>query len=144
MVVPAEAENVPAILLCSVQAPSVPIWLTETRHRRLGRVRDLAWGEHPARCWLRRGCALAHELRGFEKLSVTTPGINTMQELAESEGIEVVCLGGRLRRVSQSFVEPVAEATLGRMSFWRSGLFFPGVDGPSPCLHKDTDLDRRD
>jgi DeoR/GlpR family transcriptional regulator of sugar metabolism len=25
--------------------------------------------------------ALAHELRGFEKLSVTTPGINTMQEL---------------------------------------------------------------
>jgi DeoR/GlpR family transcriptional regulator of sugar metabolism len=37
--------------------------------------------------------ALAHELRGFEKLSVTTPGINTMQELADSEGIEVDCLG---------------------------------------------------
>ena len=33
--------------------------------------------------------ALAHELRGFEKLSVTTPGINTLQELADSEGIEV-------------------------------------------------------
>jgi DeoR/GlpR family transcriptional regulator of sugar metabolism len=28
--------------------------------------------------------APAHELRGFEKLSVATPGINTMQELAES------------------------------------------------------------
>ena len=32
--------------------------------------------------------ALAHELRGFDKLSVTTPGINTKQELADSEGIE--------------------------------------------------------
>jgi hypothetical protein len=50
--------------------------------------------------------ALAHELRGFDRLSVTTPGINTMQELAESEGIEVDCLGGRLRSVSQSFVGP--------------------------------------
>jgi DeoR/GlpR family transcriptional regulator of sugar metabolism len=29
---------------------------------------------------------LAHELRGFEKLSVTTPGINTMQELALRAG----------------------------------------------------------
>jgi hypothetical protein len=36
--------------------------------------------------------AMAQELRGFEKLSVTTPGINTMQELADSEGIEVARL----------------------------------------------------
>ena len=69
--------------------------------------------------------ALAHELRGFEKLSVTTPGINTMQELAESEGIEVDCLGGRLRSLSQSFVGPLAEAALERMSFDR---VFLGAD----------------
>jgi DeoR/GlpR family transcriptional regulator of sugar metabolism len=54
--------------------------------------------------------ALAHELRSFEKLSVTTPGINTMQELADSEGIEMDCLGGRLRSLSQSFVGPLAES----------------------------------
>jgi len=69
--------------------------------------------------------ALAHELRGFDRLSVTTPGINTMQELAESEGIEVDCLGGRLRSVSQSFVGPLAEATLERMSLDR---VFLGAD----------------
>ncbi|MDI3195674.1 hypothetical protein QK290_15005 [Pseudarthrobacter sp. AL07] len=51
--------------------------------------------------------ALTHELRGFEKLSMTTPGINTMQELADSEGIEVDCLSGRLRGVTQSFVAPL-------------------------------------
>jgi DeoR/GlpR family transcriptional regulator of sugar metabolism len=50
---------------------------------------------------------------------VTAPGINTLQELAESEGIEVDCLGGRLRSVSQSFVGPLAEAALERMSFDR-------------------------
>lgn len=61
--------------------------------------------------------ALAHELWGFEKLPVTTPGINTMQELADSEGIEADCLGGRLRSLSQSFVGPLAEAALERMSF---------------------------
>ncbi|WP_397428238.1 hypothetical protein [Pseudarthrobacter sp. BRE9] len=44
--------------------------------------------------------ALAHELRGFEKLSVTMPGINTLPELTEFEGIEVDSLGGRLHRVS--------------------------------------------
>jgi DeoR/GlpR family transcriptional regulator of sugar metabolism len=50
--------------------------------------------------------ALAHELRGFGPLSLTTPGINTLQELADCEGIEVDGLGGRLRGVSQSFVRP--------------------------------------
>jgi DeoR/GlpR family transcriptional regulator of sugar metabolism len=69
--------------------------------------------------------ALAHELRGFGPLSVTTPGINAVQELADSEGIEVDCLGGRLRGVSQSFVCPLAEAALERMSFDR---VFLGAD----------------
>jgi DeoR/GlpR family transcriptional regulator of sugar metabolism len=42
-----------------------------------------------------------------------------MQELAESDGIEVDCLDGRLRSLSQSFVGPLAEAALERMSFDR-------------------------
>jgi DeoR/GlpR family transcriptional regulator of sugar metabolism len=69
--------------------------------------------------------ALAHEQRGFEKLSVTTPGINTTEELADSEGIEMDCLGGRLRSLSQSFAVPLAQAALERMSFDR---VFLGAD----------------
>jgi DeoR/GlpR family transcriptional regulator of sugar metabolism len=40
-----------------------------------------------------------------------------VQELADSEGIDVDRLGGRLRSVSQSFVGAWAEAALERMSF---------------------------
>ncbi|GAA1253727.1 hypothetical protein GCM10009589_00770 [Arthrobacter pascens] len=85
--------------------------------------------------------ALAHELRGFEKLSVTTPGINTMQELADSEGIDVDCLGGRLRSLSQSFVGPLAEAALERMSFDRVFLGADAVtaeDGICEANHAQT------
>ncbi|WP_347559542.1 hypothetical protein [Arthrobacter sp. S39] len=69
--------------------------------------------------------ALAHEVRGCDKLSVTTPGINTLQELVDSEDIEVDCLVGRLRSVSQSSVGPLAEAALERMSLDR---VFMGAD----------------
>lgn len=89
--------------------------------------------------------ALAHELRGFEKLSVTTPGINTMQELADSEG-EVDCLGGRLRSLSQSFVGPLAEAALERMSFDRVFLGADAVtaeDGICEADHAQTRLKER-
>ncbi|WP_457951133.1 hypothetical protein ACTAQI_00500 [Pseudarthrobacter sp. alpha12b] len=51
-----------------------------------------------------------------------------MQELADSEGIEVDCLGGRLRSVSQSFVGPPAEAALEQMSSERVFL----APTPSP------------
>ena len=87
--------------------------------------------------------ALAHELRGFETLSVTTPGINTLQELADSEGIEVDCLGGRLRSLSQSFVGPLAEAALERMSFDRVFLGADAVtaeDGICEADHAQTRL----
>ena len=47
---------------------------------------------------------------------MTTPGVNTLQELADSEDIEMDCLGGWLRGVSQSCVGPLAEAALERMS----------------------------
>lgn len=69
--------------------------------------------------------ALAHALRDRTNLSVTTPGINTLQELADSPGVQVDCLGGRLRGVSQTFVGPIAEAALERMTFDR---VFLGAD----------------
>jgi DeoR/GlpR family transcriptional regulator of sugar metabolism len=87
--------------------------------------------------------ALAHELRSFENLTVTTPGINTMQELADSEGVELDCLGGRLRGVSQSFVGPLAEAALERMTFDRVFLGADAVtaeDGICEADHSQTRL----
>ena len=69
--------------------------------------------------------ALAHALRGHANLTVTTPALNTVQELADSPGIQVDCLGGRLRSVSQTFVGPLAEAALERMTFDR---VFLGAD----------------
>ena len=52
-------------------------------------------------------------------------GLNTMQELVDSEAIEVDCLVGRLCSVSQSLVRPLAEAALERMSL---GRVFRGAD----------------
>ncbi|GAB3273835.1 DeoR/GlpR family DNA-binding transcription regulator [Sinomonas notoginsengisoli] len=69
--------------------------------------------------------ALAHALRGHTNLTVTTPALNTVQELSDSPGIQVDCLGGRLRSVSQTFVGPLAEAALERLSFDR---VFLGAD----------------
>ncbi|AMM30771.1 DeoR family transcriptional regulator [Sinomonas atrocyanea] len=69
--------------------------------------------------------ALAHALRDRSGLTVTTPALNTVQELADSPGIHVDCLGGRLRSVSQTFVGPLAEAALERMTFDR---VFLGAD----------------
>lgn len=83
--------------------------------------------------------ALAHSLRNFENLIVTTPGLNTLSELADSPGIEVECLGGRLRRLSQSFVGPLAEAMLERMSFDRVFLGADAVTAEDGICEADHD-----
>ncbi|MEU9790082.1 DeoR/GlpR family DNA-binding transcription regulator [Streptomyces sparsogenes] len=70
--------------------------------------------------------ALAHELRAAEDLTVATTGLTALQELADAEGVRVECLGGTLRPLSQSFVGPLAEAALERMTFDR---VFLGADG---------------
>lgn len=69
--------------------------------------------------------ALAHALHGHNNLSITTPALSIVQELSDSPGIQVDCLGGRLRGVSQTFVGPLAEAALERMTFDR---VFLGAD----------------
>jgi len=81
--------------------------------------------------------ALAHELRSFEDLFVTTPGINTLQELADSEGVTIDCLGGRMRSLSQSFVGPLAEASLERMSFDRAFIGADAVTADSGICEAD-------
>ncbi|MES4905538.1 MULTISPECIES: DeoR/GlpR family DNA-binding transcription regulator [unclassified Streptomyces] len=70
--------------------------------------------------------ALAHELRAAADLTVATTGLTALQELSDVEGVRVECLGGTLRPLSQSFVGPLAEAALERMTFDR---VFLGADG---------------
>lgn len=83
--------------------------------------------------------ALAHSLRTFDDLTVTTPGLNTLAELADSPGIEIDCLGGRLRPLSQSFVGPLAEAMLERMSFDRVFLGADAVTAEDGICEADHD-----
>lgn len=87
--------------------------------------------------------ALAHELRDFTDLHVTTIGINTLQELSESPGIRLDSLGGRLRRLSNSFVGPLTEAALERATFDRVFLGADAVtatDGICEAEHEQTRL----
>jgi len=69
--------------------------------------------------------AVAHELRDLNRLTVVTPGMTVLNELSSSEGIEVECLGGILRPMSQAFLGPQAEAALERRTFDR---VFLGAD----------------
>ena len=59
------------------------------------------------------------------ELTVVTAGISAMGTLADSVGIDVIALGGRLRTLSQAFVGPLAEAAVQRLSFDRA---FMGAD----------------
>ncbi|PRX47038.1 DeoR family transcriptional regulator [Prauserella shujinwangii] len=69
--------------------------------------------------------AVAHELRDREGLTVVTPGMTVLNELASADGVEVECLGGTLRQLSQAFLGPATEAALERRTFDR---VFLGAD----------------
>jgi DeoR/GlpR family transcriptional regulator of sugar metabolism len=87
--------------------------------------------------------ALAHELRDAADLRVTTIGINTLEALADSPGIQLDSLGGRLRRLSNSFVGPLTEAALERTTFDRVFLGADAVtaeDGICEAEHEQTRL----
>jgi DeoR/GlpR family transcriptional regulator of sugar metabolism len=72
--------------------------------------------------------AAARELRSVRDLRVACVGLNSLDLLADVEGIEVHCLGGRVRPLSRSLVGPLTEASLERMTFDR---VFLGADGVS-------------
>jgi DeoR/GlpR family transcriptional regulator of sugar metabolism len=63
--------------------------------------------------------ALAHELRQASNLTVVTPSLTVLAELANIENVRVECLGGTLRPLSQGFVGPLAEIALERLTFDR-------------------------
>ena len=73
--------------------------------------------------------AFARQLRFGQDLRVTTTGLTALHELADAPGVQVVCLGGRFRRLSQSFLGPLTESALERMTFDR---VFLGADAVTP------------
>jgi DeoR/GlpR family transcriptional regulator of sugar metabolism len=86
--------------------------------------------------------ALAQALTGFTNLSVSTVGLTALEVLAEAEHLEVVLLGGRLRTISQSFVGPVTETALERMSFDRAFMGADGVRADRGINEKDLEQTR--
>jgi DeoR/GlpR family transcriptional regulator of sugar metabolism len=71
---------------------------------------------------------LARRLRGRHGLTVITNGLTTLTELADAEGVNVICLGGDLRHISQGFVGPLAELCLARLTADRAFLGADGLD----------------
>src|ERR1700729_4352264 len=69
--------------------------------------------------------AIAHELRKFSQLTVITNAVNIAAELA-STNLEVILVGGMLRKNSFSLVGPLAEDVLEEM---HADILFLGVDG---------------
>jgi len=69
---------------------------------------------------------MARNLRGLERVTVMTNGLNIAWELVGSEGVEVMLTGGLLRKQSLSVQGAQAEACLDAYNFDK---LFLGVDG---------------
>jgi DeoR/GlpR family transcriptional regulator of sugar metabolism len=70
--------------------------------------------------------ALARELRSARGIRVACVGLTSLDQLADVDGIDLDCLGGRVRPLSRSLIGPLTEASLERMTFDRA---FLGADG---------------
>lgn len=88
--------------------------------------------------------ALAQAIVGKHHLTVATIGLPALEVLvdADPEGLEIVLLGGRLRPMSQSFVGPVAEQALERMTFDRAFMGADGVRADRGINEKDLEQTR--
>ena len=83
--------------------------------------------------------ALARELRFAHDLQIATVGLTVLDILADSIGIQLDGLGGHIRPLSQSFLGPLTEAALERLTFDRLFLSADGVTaarGVSQALMK--------
>ncbi|HEY1091368.1 MAG TPA: DeoR family transcriptional regulator [Burkholderiaceae bacterium] len=69
---------------------------------------------------------MARHLRGLERVTVMTNGLNIAWELADTPGVDLMLTGGQLRRQSLSIQGAQAEACLNAYSFDK---LFLGVDG---------------
>ncbi|TDC75071.1 DeoR/GlpR family DNA-binding transcription regulator [Streptomyces hainanensis] len=69
---------------------------------------------------------VARALPPEASLTVTTASLPVLHHVQHRDDITTLCLGGRLRALSDAFVGPLAEAALERMSF---DVAFLGADG---------------
>ncbi len=69
---------------------------------------------------------VARHLRDRQRLAVITNGIGPMLELAQAGAVELIVLGGNLRRTGQAFAGPLTEVGLHRLS---ADKVFLGADG---------------
>lgn len=72
--------------------------------------------------------AIAHELKRFTQLTVITNAVNIAADLSNGD-LEVILIGGALRKNSFSLVGPLAEDMLEEM---HADILFLGVDGFDP------------
>ncbi|CAN5145208.1 DeoR/GlpR family DNA-binding transcription regulator [soil metagenome] len=63
-------------------------------------------------------------------LTVVTRGLETAVALADAEGVDVVLLGGRVRRMSHGLIGPLTDLALERLSFEHA---FLGADAVDPA-----------
>lgn len=73
--------------------------------------------------------ALASLLRDGERLTVITPSLAVASELQDAAGVEVILLGGILRRGSPDLTGPVTEHCL---ELFAADLVFQGADAIGP------------
>jgi DeoR family transcriptional regulator, fructose operon transcriptional repressor len=71
---------------------------------------------------------LVEELKRFSKLTVVTNSLLFAQELQSSPGIDVVVIGGTLRKETLALVGPLAEQALDRMRVDTAFVAANGVD----------------
>jgi DeoR/GlpR family transcriptional regulator of sugar metabolism len=69
---------------------------------------------------------LAHHLRGRDRITVITNGLTAINELCDVDDVNIEVLAGRMRHSSQSFVGPMTDLVLSRLSADRA---FLGADG---------------
>ncbi|MFF2840670.1 DeoR/GlpR family DNA-binding transcription regulator [Paenarthrobacter sp. NPDC057981] len=75
-------------------------------------------------------CALvARSLPADSGLTITTPSLVALNHIHARADLDVFCLGGHLRPTSDSFIGPLTETTLERMSF---DIAFLGADSVLP------------
>ncbi|WP_395110677.1 DeoR/GlpR family DNA-binding transcription regulator [Actinomadura sp. SCN-SB] len=70
--------------------------------------------------------ALAERLASWSGITVVTNGLTTLDALADSEGVELVSLGGAVRHVSLGMIGPIAEGALRGIT---ADAVFLGADG---------------
>ncbi|WP_331773337.1 DeoR/GlpR family DNA-binding transcription regulator (plasmid) [Embleya sp. NBC_00888] len=70
--------------------------------------------------------ALASRLATHDGLTVATPGLTSVDILAGAPGIELIVIGGALRRLSLGMVGPLAESMVSQLT---ADAVFLGADG---------------